>query len=224
MVVAERILIVDDDPDQRSVLAQQIQRMGFTALTAEDGDRAVAMLDSSDGAPIDCVILDLVMPGLDGLGVLAHLRRSHLAVPVIVQTGHGGIDNAVSAMRTGAVDFLVKPIPTERLEAALHKALAVVSNRRRKTNSQDDPSRRRAELPDAAPADITIVPVAGAARAHDTLSLLDETGHVRPLEDIEADVIRFAIAHYGGQMSEVARRLRIGRSTLYRRLDARAGS
>ena len=52
------------------------------------------------------------------------------------------------------------------------------------------------------------------------LDLLDDNGEVRPLEDIEADAIRFAITHYRGQMSEVARRLRIGRSTLYRKLDS----
>jgi DNA-binding NtrC family response regulator len=55
--------------------------------------------------------------------------------------------------------------------------------------------------------------------AHDALGLLDAHGDVRPLEEIEAEVIRFAIAHYRGQMSEVARRLQIGRSTLYRKLE-----
>ena len=54
------------------------------------------------------------------------------------------------------------------------------------------------------------------------LALLDESGHVRALADIEAEAIRFALSHYGGQMSEVARRLRIGRSTLYRKLDSLA--
>ena len=53
-----------------------------------------------------------------------------------------------------------------------------------------------------------------------TLALLDDSGHVRALADIEAEAIRFAISHYGGQMSEVARRLHIGRSTLYRKLDS----
>jgi DNA-binding NtrC family response regulator len=57
----------------------------------------------------------------------------------------------------------------------------------------------------------------GAAPA--TLALLDPQGEVRPIEDMEAEIIRFAIAHYRGQMSEVARRLRIGRSTLYRKLE-----
>src|SRR5206468_9707763 len=64
-----------------------------------------------------------------------------------------------------------------------------------------------------------MIPHAAPAPAADALPLVDASGQVRPLEELEADVIRFAIARYRGQMSEVARRLRIGRSTLYRKLD-----
>jgi DNA-binding NtrC family response regulator len=70
------------------------------------------------------VVLDLVMPDLDGLGVLARLREAGIAVPVIVQTAHGGIDNVVSVMRAGATDFAVKPVSPERLQVSLHNALA----------------------------------------------------------------------------------------------------
>jgi DNA-binding NtrC family response regulator len=69
------------------------------------------------------VILDLVMPNLDGLGVLARLRQAAINVPVIVQTAHGGIDNVVSAMRAGAIDFVVKPVGVERLQVSLRNAL-----------------------------------------------------------------------------------------------------
>jgi DNA-binding NtrC family response regulator len=69
------------------------------------------------------VILDLVMPNLDGLGVLAQMRQAEMAVPVIVQTAHGGIDNVVTAMRAGAVDFVVKPVGVERLAVSLRNAL-----------------------------------------------------------------------------------------------------
>src|SRR5207247_4352225 len=64
------------------------------------------------------------MPDLDGLGVLARLREAGLAIPVIVQTAHGGIDNVVSAMRAGATDFVVKPVGAERLAVSLRNALA----------------------------------------------------------------------------------------------------
>ena len=117
------VLIVDDDPVQRRLLEGMVQKFGYEVVTAEGGDAAAALLTGPDGGGIDCVILDLVMPDLDGLGVLARLRRNAIAAPVIVQTAHGGIDNVVSAMRAGAVDFVVKPAGTERLQVSLRNAL-----------------------------------------------------------------------------------------------------
>jgi DNA-binding NtrC family response regulator len=81
------------------------------------------MLTGPDAPSIDAVVLDLVMPGLDGMGVLARLRDAGLNIPVIVQTAHGGIDNVVSAMRAGAQDFVVKPVGMERLQVSLRNAL-----------------------------------------------------------------------------------------------------
>jgi DNA-binding NtrC family response regulator len=116
------VLIVDDDPVQRRLLEGMVQKFGYEVVTAEGGDAAAALLTGPDGGGIDCVILDLVMPDLDGLGVLARLRRNAIAAPVIVQTAHGGIDNVVSAMRAGAVDFVVKPVSAERLQVSLRNA------------------------------------------------------------------------------------------------------
>ena len=81
------------------------------------------MLTAPDAPAIDALVLDLVMPGLDGMGVLAKIREAGLTVPVIVQTAHGGIDNVVSAMRAGAQDFVVKPVGMERLQVSLRNAL-----------------------------------------------------------------------------------------------------
>ncbi len=86
------------------------------------------------------------------------------------------------------------------------------------------PQHRRARAPaplilDDAPATSPHAGTPAQPASADALALLDAAGNVRPLEELEADVIRFAIARYRGQMSEVARRLRIGRSTLYRKLD-----
>ena len=81
------------------------------------------MLTAPDAQAIDAVVLDLVMPGLDGMGVLAKIREAGLNIPVIVQTAHGGIDNVVSAMRAGAHDFVVKPVGIERLQVSLRNAL-----------------------------------------------------------------------------------------------------
>src|SRR4051794_40646458 len=122
--MAELILIVDDDPVQRRLLDNMARRFGYEVITADGGDAAVAALTGPDGARVDCVILDLVMPDLDGYGVLARMREAGLNIPVIVQTAHGGIDTVVSAMRAGATDFVVKPVGAERLQVSLRNALS----------------------------------------------------------------------------------------------------
>jgi DNA-binding NtrC family response regulator len=120
----EVVLIVDDDPVQRRLIENMVQRFGYEAWTADGGDAAAELLCGSRGAQVDCVILDLVMPDLDGMGVLARMREAGRATPVIVQTAHGGIDNVVSAMRAGATDFVVKPASAERLQVSLRNTLA----------------------------------------------------------------------------------------------------
>ena len=119
--MSERVLIVDDDPIQRRLVESMVGKFGYTPVIAESGEQAVAMLTGRDR--FDCVVLDLVMPDLDGMGVLARLREAGVNVPVIVQTAHGGIDNVVSAMRAGAVDFAVKPVGAERLQVSLKNAM-----------------------------------------------------------------------------------------------------
>jgi DNA-binding NtrC family response regulator len=122
--MAEIVLIVDDDPVQRRLLEAMIQRFGYQAMIAEGGDAALKLLTGATPVRIDCMVLDLVMPDLDGLGVLARMREAGLDIPVIVQTAHGGIDNVVSVMRAGATDFVVKPASPERLQVSLRNALA----------------------------------------------------------------------------------------------------
>ena len=117
------ILVVDDDPVQCRLLEGMLQKFSYEVVTCDNGDAALALLAGPDGARFDGVILDLVMPNLDGLGVLARLRQAGITVPVIVQTAHGGIDNVVSAMRAGAVDFVVKPVGAERMQVSLRNAL-----------------------------------------------------------------------------------------------------
>jgi DNA-binding NtrC family response regulator len=120
--MSETVLIVDDDPVQRRLLEAMVGRFGYQAVVAEGGDAALRLLGGAQR--IDCVVLDLVMPDLDGLGVLARMREVGLDIPVIVQTAHGGIDNVVSVMRAGATDFVVKPASPERLQVSLSNALA----------------------------------------------------------------------------------------------------
>src|SRR6059058_3934661 len=121
--MAVTILIADDDAVQRRLVENMVQKCGYEPLVVDGGDAAVALLTAPDAQAIDAVVLDLVMPGLDGLGVLSKMREAGLSIPVIVQTAHGGIDNVVSAMRAGAQDFVVKPASFERLQVSLRNAL-----------------------------------------------------------------------------------------------------
>ena len=118
-----RILIADDDAVQRRLVENMVQRFGYEPIVVESGDAALALLTSPDAPSIEAMVLDLVMPGLDGMGVLDKLRELSIQIPVIVQTAHGGIDNVVSAMRAGAQDFVVKPVGAERLQVSLRNAL-----------------------------------------------------------------------------------------------------
>ena len=117
------ILIADDDAVQRRLVENMVQRCGYDAVTVDSGDAALAHLIDPETKAIDAMVLDLVMPGLDGMGVLEKIRDLGFDLPVIVQTAHGGIDNVVSAMRAGAHDFVVKPVGIERLQVSLRNAL-----------------------------------------------------------------------------------------------------
>lgn len=120
-----RILIVDDEPVQRRLLESSVARMGFEVLAVDSGQAALAVFEDQASPDISAVILDLVMPDLDGMAVLSRLRGKGIMVPVIVQTAQGGIDTVISAMRAGAFDFVVKPVSPERLHVAINNALRV---------------------------------------------------------------------------------------------------
>ncbi len=121
--MSQTVLIVDDDPVQRRILEEIIKKSGYTTLTAESGEIAVDVLTGERGHQISLMILDLVMPDLDGMGVLERIKPEFGNLPIIVQTAHGGIDTVVSAMRAGADDFVVKPVSPERLQVSIKNAL-----------------------------------------------------------------------------------------------------
>jgi DNA-binding NtrC family response regulator len=123
--MAQTILIVDDDPVQRRLLEAAITRSGMSAVTAPGGQPALDLLNGPRGDQFALVLLDLVMPDMDGLTVLTKLRVLRSEMPVIVLTAKGGIDSAVEAMRAGASDFLVKPASPERITVSIRNALKI---------------------------------------------------------------------------------------------------
>ncbi|MGN6551177.1 MAG: sigma-54-dependent transcriptional regulator [Pararhizobium sp.] len=134
------ILIVDDDPVQRRLLRAAVERLGHVAVPAENGRAALAALEKSDPA-VAVMVLDLMMPEMDGLAVMAAMSERGLRLPVIVQTGQGGIDTVVKAMRAGAFDFVVKPVSPERLAVSIDNALKVDQRESRaRSNARAVPS------------------------------------------------------------------------------------
>ncbi|MBP6014263.1 MAG: sigma-54-dependent Fis family transcriptional regulator [Alphaproteobacteria bacterium] len=121
--MAHLTLIVDDDPTQRRLLQAQAEKCGFQTLLAASGQEALDMLEGPKGAGVSLILLDMVMPGMDGLAVLQRIRPTHPTLPVIVLTAQGGVDIAVAAMRAGADDFLVKPASPERIQVSIQNAL-----------------------------------------------------------------------------------------------------
>ncbi len=117
------ILIADDDPIQRRLLTEMIRRSGYQPEAVEGGAAALERLTAPGLPKIDLLVLDLVMPDLDGMAVLERIAKDGIAVPVIVQTSNGSIETVISAMRAGAGDFVVKPVGLERLQVSIKNAL-----------------------------------------------------------------------------------------------------
>ncbi len=117
-----RILVVDDAEGIRSYLADLLELRGYQVDTAEDGRSALALLES--GAAPDLVLLDVMMPGIDGIETLRRIRDEYPALPVVMLSVVGKASTIVEAMRAGAADYLNKPFEEDELEAILGKVLA----------------------------------------------------------------------------------------------------
>lgn len=120
-----RILIVDDDAGQRSLLSSFLKGQGFEIVTADSGERA---LESLQGGGFSMMISDVRMPGISGLETLQRAREQNALLPVLLVTAYADIREAVGAMRDGAVNYLAKPIDLDELLASVQKATGV--NRR----------------------------------------------------------------------------------------------
>jgi DNA-binding NtrC family response regulator len=130
-----RVLIIDDEPDVVANWTRVLERDGYPCLTATDGERALALLEAERP---DLVLTDLRMPGIDGMAVLSRALELDPDAVVIVITGQGTVQAAVEAMRAGAFDFLLKPLPT-------NDALRLVVEKGAKRRQLVDENRRLRE-------------------------------------------------------------------------------
>ena len=122
----EKILIVEDEENERSGLAELVSSWGFRVETARDG---VEGLQKSTQWSPSIVITDLKMPRMGGLELLGQLAEQAATIAVILVTAQGTIDSAVQAMRMGAYDYITKPIDTNRLRTMLQNASALIGTR-----------------------------------------------------------------------------------------------
>ena len=116
----DRILIVDDEQGIRRSLSGLLSDEGYETTEVADGE--AALVAARETAP-DLVLLDIAMPGRDGISVLEEMRRSWPALPVVMMSGHGTIETAVRATQLGAFDFIEKPLTAEKLLLTLRHAL-----------------------------------------------------------------------------------------------------
>src|SRR5438067_13900156 len=115
------ILVVDDDQSVRSYLSDFLSSCGYTVECAESGDQAVARLSS--GFVPSLMVLDVVMPGINGIEVLEHVKKINSSIPVIILSAGGQTKTVVDAMKMGAADVLVKPLDEQRLDLAIQNVI-----------------------------------------------------------------------------------------------------
>lgn len=130
-----KVLLIDDEPQFVEVLAERLEARGFTVQTALTGDEGLAKLQEQEA---DVVILDVQMPGRDGVETLREIKRIKPLIEVIMLTGHATIESGIQGLKLGAYDYLMKPTDTEDLVAKILRAYA--------RKSEQEERIRRAEI------------------------------------------------------------------------------
>ncbi len=112
-------LLVDDENEFRETLIKRLQKRKLNAFGAEDGAKALELLDQN---PVDVVVLDVKMPGMDGIQTLREIKKRFPLIEVIMLTGHASMEVAIEGMEIGAFDYLMKPIDIDELVYKLQDA------------------------------------------------------------------------------------------------------
>ncbi len=167
-MAGERILVVDDEPGVRSALEGILRDEGFTVITAESGEQAIEQVTQM---PFDAALLDVWLPGRDGIETLTELRQRTRDLEVVMISGHATIDTAVRATKLGAFDFIEKPLSIERTLLVLRNALRQrrLEQRNRRLLDQLD---RQTEILGRSPAMDQVRSQAEAAAAADAPVLI----------------------------------------------------
>ena len=137
------VYIVDDAP---AVARSLCALLGSHGYATEPFGSAEEFLDGFDPDRKACLLLDLRMPGMSGIELQARLNESGIRIPIIIVTGHGDVPAAVRAMKAGAIDFIEKPSPEDRLLTAIDEAAGILANRPRRTVPPEVVAERLAKL------------------------------------------------------------------------------
>lgn len=114
-----KVLLVDDEEEFISTLSQRLETRNLNVTTASSGQEAVELTDQQD---FDAILLDITMPGMDGIETLKRIKEKHPEAEIIMLTGHGSIASTVEAMKSGAEDYLEKPVDMSELLAKIKEA------------------------------------------------------------------------------------------------------
>jgi two-component system response regulator FixJ len=118
---APTIFLVDDHASVREALGEMLSVLGYSVKTYESADAFLATVEKRDSG---CIVADVRMPGTDGIGLVRELARRNIALPVVLISGHADVPMAVAAIKSGAQDFIEKPVDDTELVAAINRALA----------------------------------------------------------------------------------------------------
>jgi DNA-binding NtrC family response regulator len=118
-VMSDKVLLVDDDPEFLEVMCERLKARGTEVHTANSAAEALELIDTE---LFDAVILDLQMPGIDGIDTLKRIKEKREELQVILLTGHGTVEKAVESIKIGAMDFLEKPADFDALNEKIKKA------------------------------------------------------------------------------------------------------
>jgi DNA-binding NtrC family response regulator len=130
-----RVLIVDDEQDFATAIAERLSKRGFHASSVFSGQDALRAVKETE---YDAVVLDLKMPGMDGLQTLQEIRKIDPAVQILVLTGHGTVSAGIGGMQLGAADFLQKPLAIEALSTSIQAAAEQSHAKRSQKQSKNE--------------------------------------------------------------------------------------
>jgi len=119
-----RILVIDDESSVRTVVRMTLEKAGYDVVEAEDGEQAIEAINTGENRlVVDAVICDIRMPKINGIEAIDYFQREYPHVPLVILTGYPETEMAVSFLRKGVADYLVKPVDAERLRDAVEKAM-----------------------------------------------------------------------------------------------------